>query len=716
MENEFEESIINYDNNTEGREHFRNPRRDFNAVGHVKKFQSSNNKRRRDDESFESRKRPLDDRFNKRRREEEYKKSPSFNNDAQRRYPRKMNQNQQAFEYPNRNTKQNTNFEGHRNNSQFNDRLKPEFENGSEKISGEKEFRERRRFPHRHKNRCWDYDEQGYCFKGDSCPYEHGEDRIIVGPTGSIDGRTQNHPPSPNLENDQYVPTPKKIKEYKEESNYNNNNNYNQQTSVSQKTKSGWNRGNQSPGRKGDGQNDEKSENFNEDAGEQNENMQESVQTKEYHQPKEGSGGRYNNNNSNYNRGHRQNRYQDNKLRRGPLATTTLLIKKIPPELNTITHLNEHFKKFGTIHNIRVMALNNQALVKFETRSQALECLNSTEAVFGNRHIKVIWARAGDENEEAGDQNSARFHGNSNESVGHHHTPTLSHFKPQPPGSTLKSNSLLTVPHTSPFNPILGKSPAPKKIPSPQEMLKEIQRHKDELRKKQLIQQEKLLEVLEKKTLSSKDRADLMDELKTVTEQLSSSLKKDSSTLESTIKENESRFLKAKEREKERLDRELELMVHSNPKENSTESSGNLSGIFSSPPSGSLPPATTSSSSGVGAASSIGLASASPLGAPTLMSASHSHSIPKRGRGGFRRGGHLRGHSGWSRMIRGSLVLDNRTTSILVSALPPELLDETTLKSHFNVFGEVKDFALNGFDAVVTYTMRKSAETVDSLS
>jgi RNA-binding protein 26 len=32
----------------------------------------------------------------------------------------------------------------------------------------------------RKRERCCDYDTQGYCARGDSCPYEHGTDRLIV--------------------------------------------------------------------------------------------------------------------------------------------------------------------------------------------------------------------------------------------------------------------------------------------------------------------------------------------------------------------------------------------------------------------------------------------------------------------------------------------------------------------------------------------------------
>lgn len=35
-------------------------------------------------------------------------------------------------------------------------------------------------------------------------------------------------------------------------------------------------------------------------------------------------------------------------------TNTKLEVRKIPPELNNITQLNEHFSKFGTIVNIQV--------------------------------------------------------------------------------------------------------------------------------------------------------------------------------------------------------------------------------------------------------------------------------------------------------------------------------------------------------------------------
>ena len=42
---------------------------------------------------------------------------------------------------------------------------------------------------------------------------------------------------------------------------------------------------------------------------------------------------------------------------RPPFTTNTkLLVRQIPPDLNNISKLNEHFSKFGTIVNLQVSA------------------------------------------------------------------------------------------------------------------------------------------------------------------------------------------------------------------------------------------------------------------------------------------------------------------------------------------------------------------------
>jgi len=71
----------------------------------------------------------------------------------------------------------------------------------------------------------------------------------------------------------------------------------------------------------------------------------------------------------------------------------TLEVRKIPSNLNTITNLNSHFSKFGTIVNIQVNFEGDSeaALIQFTSHSQALAAYRCTEAVLNNRFIKVFW-------------------------------------------------------------------------------------------------------------------------------------------------------------------------------------------------------------------------------------------------------------------------------------------------------------------------------------
>ncbi|XP_069684891.1 RNA-binding protein 26 isoform X2 [Periplaneta americana] len=71
----------------------------------------------------------------------------------------------------------------------------------------------------------------------------------------------------------------------------------------------------------------------------------------------------------------------------------SLELKKVPRGLNNITHLNNHFSKFGKIVNIQVSFEGDPeaALVTFSSHAEANAAYRSTEAVLNNRFIKVFW-------------------------------------------------------------------------------------------------------------------------------------------------------------------------------------------------------------------------------------------------------------------------------------------------------------------------------------
>lgn len=74
-------------------------------------------------------------------------------------------------------------------------------------------------------------------------------------------------------------------------------------------------------------------------------------------------------------------------------ANCSLELKKVPSGLNNITHLNNHFSKFGKIVNIQVCYEGDPeaAIVTFSSHAEANAAYRSTEAVLNNRFIKVFW-------------------------------------------------------------------------------------------------------------------------------------------------------------------------------------------------------------------------------------------------------------------------------------------------------------------------------------
>lgn len=71
----------------------------------------------------------------------------------------------------------------------------------------------------------------------------------------------------------------------------------------------------------------------------------------------------------------------------------TLQVAKIPPEMNNIAKLNEHFASFGTVDNIQVRYNGeiDAALVTYASKFDAMKAYKSPAPVLNNRFIKVFW-------------------------------------------------------------------------------------------------------------------------------------------------------------------------------------------------------------------------------------------------------------------------------------------------------------------------------------
>ncbi|KAJ9105844.1 hypothetical protein QFC19_003414 [Naganishia cerealis] len=69
----------------------------------------------------------------------------------------------------------------------------------------------------------------------------------------------------------------------------------------------------------------------------------------------------------------------------------TLVISDVPREHLSLDAIHSYFKQFGTVTNVAIESRVNKALVAFETNAQAYAAWKSEQAVFGNRHVKVLW-------------------------------------------------------------------------------------------------------------------------------------------------------------------------------------------------------------------------------------------------------------------------------------------------------------------------------------
>ncbi|KAI9263780.1 hypothetical protein BY458DRAFT_587720 [Sporodiniella umbellata] len=176
---------------------------------------------------------------------------------------------------------------------------------------------------------CRDYIEKGYCMSGDTCPFDHGRDRIIVEDTN----------------NNNFVPPNGSISMLNRgivNQNVNINDAYDPERAsllpegLPSDMRGGMPRRGGFRGGRGGGR----------------------------------GGFRNQGNNS---------------------TNTTLVVEKIPLESCQISTVNEFFSKFGTITNISVQSHAQKAIIQYGTRSEAEKAYTCPDSVFGNRFVKVYW-------------------------------------------------------------------------------------------------------------------------------------------------------------------------------------------------------------------------------------------------------------------------------------------------------------------------------------
>ncbi|CAM5160048.1 unnamed protein product [Natator depressus] len=129
-------------------------------------------------------------------------------------------------------------------------------------------------------------------------------------------------------------------------------------------------------------------------------------------------------------------------LKKNQYTNTKLEVRKIPPELNNITQLNEHFSKFGTIVNIQVAFKSDPeaALIQYLTNDEARKAISSTEAVLNNRFIRVLWHRENEQQPPLLQQHLHHHQQQPPQSLHHQLHLQQQTLTAQPPAATVHSN------------------------------------------------------------------------------------------------------------------------------------------------------------------------------------------------------------------------------------------------------------------------------------
>ncbi|EFJ38181.1 hypothetical protein SELMODRAFT_437689 [Selaginella moellendorffii] len=273
------------------------------------------------------------------------------------------------------------------------------------------------------RTRCLDFEERGYCLRGDLCPMEHGANRIVVEdvqslskltlPIGNARNGTSSGPPEKvartNRESlggedgnpastvsDSYDPDQPlwggkdpsdKVRHYNSERQWDNGSDP-REVGVDDKTGdntskslepgvSVWDRIGPVDGEKGSVKRPKLS-----GAEEGNGHMANNggVQAEKHsHSQRTAAGTSYGG--------------TDGRDDRTEKAQRTLYVRCIPTDSNKADILKGHFQKFGKVLDIRIPTMwKDRAFVQFYERESALAALASPEAVLGNRFIQLDWA------------------------------------------------------------------------------------------------------------------------------------------------------------------------------------------------------------------------------------------------------------------------------------------------------------------------------------
>ncbi|KZW02091.1 hypothetical protein EXIGLDRAFT_760307 [Exidia glandulosa HHB12029] len=330
----------------------------------------------------------------------------------------------------------------------------------------------------------------------------------------------------------------------------------------------------------------------------------------------------------------------------------TIVVEKIPTEHLSLDGVNSWFKRFGTVTNVAIDAKGGKALVSFANPNEAHAAWKSEDAVFGNRFVKVFWHRPMEGHGAAGTKMLAAS------------APLIANLsakdQPQPPTTTPKTESAAPK----------KKAGDPAAIAAKQQQL---ERH---------IAEQKIVMAQYMAATSPEEKQELKERLRKLAEEM---------------KNGVAAPINVEDKEKERLDKELDIHA---VKTEITNGDGDGEGDGSTTEDLKAKLAKLREE-----AASLGISDPSAAAAGGYGAGGYR---PYRGRGRGARGGFYRGRGA---MPMRSMKLDNRPKKLLIKGTAGDDDALQTVRTWFDTMGQVESASLlPSGDVLVAFHNRSFAE------
>ena len=219
----------------------------------------------------------------------------------------------------------------------------------------------------------------------------------------------------------------------------------------------------------------------------------------------------------------------------------TLVVEKIPEDKLSLDSVNTWFKRFGTVTNVAVDAASAKALVSFSTHEEAQAAWKTEDAVFGNRFVKVFWHRPMDGQGLVGQRALAASAPIVASVVAKDQAqvagPTSDAMPVDPQSSTGTANTLKKAPSSSSSVSVLAA--------------------RQKLLEQQIAEQKVLMEKLN--TASAEEKKEIFAQLRKLGQEIKASTTQTAFTPSKKPSPSTPRPEDREARERERLDKELEL-------------------------------------------------------------------------------------------------------------------------------------------------------------